>query len=356
MPIVDLIKLGFIKKNIIEKFPKNIATKYRIVVFDEDVNTKKIKVAIEDPENLQTQEILNFIGNRNNIGIEQYRTNAKDIDWAITQYDRNYSDDIPSKDRQQHDINDQVVQKENPIIKEEYNKIEKKDNLSNSPTKNVTVGNINHSTQNIVQKVSSDDLNHKETAPDVKSTEISTTETTTNFNKNDTNIIAASDETQDLDKILLEKVDNINKLVQIVKSGSIPQIVAAILYLAIKLEASDVHLEADAKELKLRYRLDGVLKDILTMPVTLQSPIVSRIKILSKLKIDEQRIPQDGRFDVIAMGKSVDLRVSTLPTIHGEKCVMRLLDKAVGLIGLDKLGLIGENLKRTQAADRKSVV
>lgn len=108
---------------------------------------------------------------------------------------------------------------------------------------------------------------------------------------------------------------------------------------AVKDRASDIHVEQDAETLRVRYRIDGILHEVMTPPKHLHLGIVSRIKILSGMDIAEKRIPQDGRFPVNVEGKQLDIRTSTLPTLYGEKVVMRLLEKTAGLPPLTGLGL-----------------
>jgi type IV pilus assembly protein PilB len=117
------------------------------------------------------------------------------------------------------------------------------------------------------------------------------------------------------------------------------KIVNLILVQAIKEKASDIHIEPFEKELKLRYRVDGALIEASSPPKALQLPIASRIKILAGLDIAERRIPQDGRFRIRVSGKEIDLRVSMLPTVYGEKIVMRLLDKGNLQGSIEQLGL-----------------
>jgi len=119
------------------------------------------------------------------------------------------------------------------------------------------------------------------------------------------------------------------------------------------LRASDVHIEPLIGETRVRYRVDGILQERLMLPHRLQDAVVSRIKILADMKIDEKRIPQDGRFN-FKMGESeVDLRVSTLPTVHGEKVVMRLLKKSGGVPTMLELGLRGLALKHLESSIRR---
>lgn len=143
------------------------------------------------------------------------------------------------------------------------------------------------------------------------------------------------------------------KLGEVIREAPIAQIVSAILEQAIRIRASDVHIEPQIGETRVRYRVDGILQERLMLPRRLQDAVVSRIKILADLKIDEKRVPQDGRFN-FKMGESeVDLRVSTLPTVHGEKVVMRLLKKSGGIPTLNELGLRGLALKHLETAIRR---
>jgi type IV pilus assembly protein PilB len=103
--------------------------------------------------------------------------------------------------------------------------------------------------------------------------------------------------------------------------------------------ASDVHIEPDEECLRVRVRVDGLLRELACRPLAMHGPVVSRVKILSDLDIAERRIPQDGRFQAELQGRPFDVRVSTFPTIHGENVVLRLLDKKGGLIALDEIGL-----------------
>lgn len=140
---------------------------------------------------------------------------------------------------------------------------------------------------------------------------------------------------------------------EVIREAPIAQIVSAVLEQAIRIRASDVHIEPQIGETRVRYRVDGILQERLMLPRRLQDAVVSRIKILADLKIDEKRIPQDGRFN-FKMGESeVDLRVSTLPTVHGEKVVMRLLKKSGGIPTLGDLGLRGLALKHLETAIRR---
>lgn len=134
----------------------------------------------------------------------------------------------------------------------------------------------------------------------------------------------------------------------VVRQAPITKIVETILSFAIKARASDVHIEPEEERTRIRYRIDGILQEKLILPQSVHDAVVSRIKILSHLKIDERRVPQDGRFTFATEGKEIDLRVSTMPTSHGEKVVMRLLKKDMKVPTLPELGLEGLALKRVQ--------
>ncbi len=131
--------------------------------------------------------------------------------------------------------------------------------------------------------------------------------------------------------------------VKILKDAPISQMVESIIENAIDSGVSDIHIEAMAKNVRVRYRIDGDLKSVITLPKKIASALVSRVKILSNLKIDEKRKPQDGRFRIEDLGKTIDFRVSSFPTAHGEKIVMRILDTNAGLMKLEKLGIQGRD-------------
>jgi type IV pilus assembly protein PilB len=143
------------------------------------------------------------------------------------------------------------------------------------------------------------------------------------------------------------------KLGEVIREAPIAQIVSATLEQAIHLRASDVHIEPQEGDTRVRYRVDGILQERLVLPKRLHDAVVSRIKILGNMKIDEKRIPQDGRFNFRMGDNEVDLRVSTLPTVHGEKIVMRLLKKSGGVPTLNDLGLRELALKNLEACIAK---
>ncbi len=146
------------------------------------------------------------------------------------------------------------------------------------------------------------------------------------------------------------KAVDISQLGRVIREAPIAKIVSTILEFSIKARASDVHIEPEEGKTRVRYRIDGILHEKLVLPRKVHDAVVSRIKILSGMKIDEKRLPQDGRFNFRAGEQEVDLRVSCLPTSHGEKIVMRLLKKSGGVPDLPGLGLRGLALKSLQNA------
>ncbi len=140
------------------------------------------------------------------------------------------------------------------------------------------------------------------------------------------------------------------QIAQIIKEAPIAKIVATILEYAVTSRASDVHIEPQEDRIRVRYRIDGILYDKLSLPKNVKESVTSRIKILSDMKIDEHRSPQDGRFNFKVNNNEVDLRVSVIPNVYGEKIVMRLLRKSGGIPTLEDLGLNGPSLKNLETS------
>ncbi len=150
-----------------------------------------------------------------------------------------------------------------------------------------------------------------------------------------------------------KKTVDSSQIAQIIKEAPIAKIVSTILEYAVTSRASDVHIEPLEDRLRVRYRIDGILYDKLSLPKNVQESLISRIKILSEMKIDEHRTPQDGRFNFKTGSQEVDLRISTVPTVWGEKIVMRLLRKSGGIPTLPELGLTGSSLRNLESAMMK---
>ncbi|MFQ5554313.1 MAG: GspE/PulE family protein [Acidimicrobiia bacterium] len=122
---------------------------------------------------------------------------------------------------------------------------------------------------------------------------------------------------------------------------------------AVNERASDIHIEPGERDLRVRFRIDGVLHEVMTTPRSIANAVVSRVKIMSDLNIAERRLPQDGRISLRVSGRAIDLRTATLPSIHGEKVVMRILDKSGSVAGLEDLGFFDYNMERYESAYSK---
>lgn len=152
-----------------------------------------------------------------------------------------------------------------------------------------------------------------------------------------------------------EKAKEASQLAESVSdSAPAARIVTSLLRKAIRDKASDIHIEPTEKSVSVRFRKDGILQKSADLPKDIQAALVSRIKILSNLKIDEQRLPQDGRFSINFENRKIDFRISTLPTANGEKVVIRILDKLTGILTIEKLGFQGKTLESLHKILEKS--
>ena len=151
---------------------------------------------------------------------------------------------------------------------------------------------------------------------------------------------------------IISEIEETADLLDEASDAPIIKLVNLVLAQAIKDRASDIHIEPYANSLKIRYRIDGMLYNLLNLPRRIQSSLVSRIKIMAKLNIAEKRLPQDGRIEVRIGDKSVDIRVSVIPTAFGERVVLRLLDKSQALLTLSDLGLDDTKSQAVRPADQ----
>ena len=139
---------------------------------------------------------------------------------------------------------------------------------------------------------------------------------------------------------------DIEHLKDLASEAPVIRLVNLMITRAVEGRASDIHIEPFENRLKIRYRIDGVMNEVESPPARLSAAIISRVKIMAKLNIAERRLPQDGRIQLRVQGKDIDLRVSTVPTMHGESVVMRILDKANVVLDFTKLGFVGAALER----------
>jgi type IV pilus assembly protein PilB len=153
------------------------------------------------------------------------------------------------------------------------------------------------------------------------------------------------DTTREEEKAAQKAADRAASIGTIVQDSPISKALNTILEYAAKNRASDIHIEPLKDSLKIRCRIDVILREIMQLPKSTEPPLISRIKILSNLKIDEHRVPQDGEFSVVVGGKEVDLRISVSPVVWGEQVVIRLLDKSGTSLKLEDMGYAGRSLR-----------
>src|SRR6476620_4914695 len=147
---------------------------------------------------------------------------------------------------------------------------------------------------------------------------------------------------QDLQS-LAHELEEPQDLLDVDDEAPIIRLVNSLLFRAAKERASDIHIEPMERELLVRFRIDGVLQEIIKPPKRYQNSIVSRVKVMGQLNIAEKRLPQDGRIRIKLAGRDIDIRVSTVPTSHGERIVLRLLDKSSTVLDLKEIGM-GEDI------------
>ena len=151
-----------------------------------------------------------------------------------------------------------------------------------------------------------------------------------------------------------DEIEDIEQLKDLASEAPVIRLVNLLISKAIESRASDIHVEPFEKDLKVRYRIDGILHDVESPPKKLKAAVISRVKIMSKLNIAERRMPQDGRIKLKVLGKDVDLRVSTLPTLYGESVVMRILDKSnKNLYDIRRLGFPEDSLRDFEGLIRR---
>ncbi|MER3453472.1 MAG: type II secretion system protein GspE, partial [Acidimicrobiia bacterium] len=150
-----------------------------------------------------------------------------------------------------------------------------------------------------------------------------------------------------------EDEDDLSRIKEVTEDAPIVRLVNLLITQAVQERASDIHIEPTEKDVRIRYRIDGVLHEKMRSPKNIQSGLISRLKIMADINIAEKRVPQDGRVTLRLTDRHVDLRVATLPTVHGEKVVLRILDKSAALLRLEDLGFLDQNLARFSTSYRK---
>jgi len=384
-PVVYL-RNQIIPEKFLKRLPRDIIEKNRVVVFDEN-KTGHFFLAAEKPDSPVTLKLLSFLERENHIKLELFATSRDDIDFALELYDGKkpeFSQDTEaalSVETQTAEPAPVVLEQQKPkvVANNPKNGLFSFSNFwvsepkSNQPEDDFTIDSV---VPDVAKNNAANSASQPNNLSSPAKVEVGTAvnnavgqvepSKTTNIKIDDQEQpqspspqvpekagIDDSLEDKDLGQLISGDIIEPQALEGIVAEGYIPKIVAAIINYALNNRASDIHVEPENKILRVRCRIDGILRDVAKMPLSLHPPFISRIKILSKLKIDESRIPQDGRFDITFERREVDVRVSTLPTVHGEKIVMRILDKSQGILSLEDLGMQGSAFDLTiQAISR----
>jgi len=347
---IDLATID-IPERVIRKIPYPVARKYKMICFGEvtpkgPFEPPLIKVAVVEANSPVVREMLSYIEQKNKIAVDRYVTSRASFEAALKLYPEADTVSLREETTVPNPLAQAVVtsfesRKEVPpaVPKASPTSLTTNTPINQEEAPPAVVAPTNQQIKNdVVQPIKE----IEPIAPPTQGAVISiSAETIAQEKITGTSEITAAD--RNLDSLLNKPIDSVAELVEVYKGGAIPEIVAATMFLAIRMNTSDIHIEAEQEAVRVRFRIDGVLYDIIQVPLFLHAPLVSRIKILARMKIDEQRIPQDGRFDVIVSQRQVDVRVSTLPTVHGEKVVMRLLDKNAGIMSLEQLGITGRN-------------
>ena len=306
----------------LQLLPLDFIKRYRIAIF-EQVSETEYRVALEDPYSSKTKEIIEYLKKNNSLDLEEFSTSGSDIDYLISLYSKGIG--IESKE---------LTERRN--LSQEKSEVGEAFNSLKEIVDSIVPGSGPEITMETEQKAMikpkiqlEDNSNKKLTKAEEIQYEMNATKRSEEEERNIGKLLGGKD---------IKSVDDIKK---IVAENSIPKLVAGIISFALSLGSSDIHLEPEAKKLRVRYRVDGVLRDIIQLPADLGPQITSRIKILGVMKLDETRIPQDGRFSVNFQDREIDVRLSVLPTVYGEKAVMRILDKSQGILSLEDLGFVG---------------
>lgn len=355
IPMVDLLK-QVIPRDVLERIPEETARKYRIVVFKVLDQGRTIHAALEDPNNPQVKELISFLSGQNNLKIVLHRATKASIDAALEQYTESSKADKSSASATKpippaHVAKD--VDSKSSSLDAKVSHTVKKTASPIPPTEVAPTESVKSSGQEKepIRTIRASSLPTPEVkAEDLGIPDLRVPKTST---ESPPLIPISADVERDMRALVGQDIHSVEALEVVVRTGFIPKVVGAIILYAVELEASDIHVQASGDQLLIRYRLDGILKDIIKMPGSLQAPIISRIKILARLKIDEARVPQDGRFDISVGARAIDLRISTFPTVYGEKVVIRLLDKSTGLLQFTQLGMAGSRLERIKAQIHK---
>ena len=323
LPVIFLRNRN-IESRLLQLLPLDFIRKNRIAIFDQ-IGEKNFRIAEEDPYSGKTRRIIDYVKKNNEIELEEFSTSKNDIDYIINLY--------------------QPASKTKGEIEGKEDREDKEDKEDKEGEEEVSIGGVSDIVNSIISENQPGMTIEKTEEVSKRKKEIplavadSAEEEGVSYELKET--ARFEEANKDIGKLLGKDVASVGELEEIVRENSIPKLVAALISFALSLGSSDIHIEPEAKRIRVRFRIDGVLKDIIQLPIDLSAQITSRVKILGVMKLDETRIPQDGRFSVNFMNREVDVRVSVLPTVFGEKTVMRILDKSQGILSLEDLGFVG---------------
>lgn len=351
LPIVHLKEE--IEKDVLAKIPKEIARDFQIIPFE--ISTGFLKIGTPNPQKIrENPQILREISEKEKLGLELSVITRSDFQKALGFYEGKEpakKEPVPFLDLTGIEIPYEVISKLPEVVAKKYrlaifgflpDKLLKIAAFDPEDPKVREILEFLKKRTNLkleVYKTSEEGLEEafknyqKKEAPAIKEPVIKVEKITEE---------EVSPVEEDIATLLEKDIQDEKEIQEIISSNHVPRIVAALINFASQKKATDIHIQPLEKILLIRYRIDGLLRDMFEIKKELHPAIISRIKILAKLKIDEQRIPQDGRFVLNFHGKEVDIRVSTLPSSKGEKAVLRLLEKSLGILTLEQLGLQGK--------------
>ncbi|OQA52627.1 MAG: Type II secretion system protein E [candidate division WS2 bacterium ADurb.Bin280] len=330
-PLINLESI-FIDEAVLKKIPVDLAQKYKIIIFRQK-SEKEYDVAISQSPDFKIMAMLEEMQKKSGIKFNIYTAAENQLNDIIESYKIK---EKAQEERDQVQLQERAQAKVSLSDSDELSSAGKDEFLSQaSNSDEISTKEAQSAENKAVDERQKDSLILDSSGLDENGEK-----------KENDYSLESKLENPDLSNIIGSEKSSVELINKLATQGSIPSLLASIMALAIEKQSSDIHIEPFEKNTRLRFRVDGVLFDIAQLPSTLQPQIVARVKILSKLKLDEQRVPQDGRFDAKLGDELVDIRVSTLPTVFGEKVVMRLLSKTKKLEDLTDLGIEGQNYDR----------
>lgn len=325
LPVIFLRNRN-IEQKYLQLLPLDFMIKNRLAIFDQ-TGEWNFRIAEEDPYSAQTRQIVDYLKKNNNLDFEEFSTSKDDIDYVVSLYQRGSeakTEESEQKEKGKEETAGAFSNIVSSLVSENKPGLTIEETAKTDNRKQTKTGDIETAGVSPKGKITREEEVKYELEESRKSEEAE----------------------RDIGKLLGKtQIKSLEEVEEIVKENSIPKLVAAIISFALSLGSSDIHIEPEAKRVRVRFRIDGVLKDIIQLPLDFAAGVTSRVKILGLMKLDETRIPQDGRFSINFMDREVDVRVSMLPTVFGEKTVMRILDKSQGILSLEDLGFVGSAFK-----------